>query len=59
MTALRFVHSYQKPGMDWRPYKVSLIPTQYVVDADGVVRWSMVGFNGETGDLEKAIRAAL
>jgi thiol-disulfide isomerase/thioredoxin/outer membrane lipoprotein-sorting protein len=39
-------------------YKVSGIPTQYVIDAKGIVRSSEVGFGGENDVLEKAILAA-
>ncbi|MBC8140112.1 MAG: TlpA family protein disulfide reductase [Armatimonadetes bacterium] len=59
MDALRFVHADPKAGISNGLYKVSGIPTQYIVDANGRIRWSTVGFGGESDDLEKAIRAAL
>lgn len=36
-------------------YKVSGIPTQYVIDRDGKIVTAFVGFSGPTDDLEKAI----
>jgi len=38
-----------------RSYKVSGIPTQYVIDKTGKVRASFVGYGGETDDLKNAI----
>jgi len=40
-------------------FHVSGIPTQVVLDKDGIVRASFVGYGGPTEDLEKAIHAAL
>ncbi len=40
-------------------YKASTIPTQYVLDKNGVVRAGFMGYSGPTDDLEKAVRAAL
>lgn len=40
-------------------YKASTIPTQYVLDKNGVIRAGFVGYGGPTDDLEKAARAAL
>ncbi len=39
-------------------YHVSGIPTQYIIDRDGKIRQSFLGFNGPTDELEKAIAAA-
>ncbi len=39
-------------------YKVSGIPTQYVIDREGRITASFVGFGGPTDDLEKAIAKA-
>jgi len=58
--ALRFVYADPKASdISGKLYRVSGIPTQYVVDADGKIRSSSVGFGGETDEMEKAIRAAL
>ncbi|MBC7805267.1 MAG: redoxin domain-containing protein [Akkermansiaceae bacterium] len=58
--ALRFVYADRKTSdISNKLYRVSGIPTQYIVDASGVIRSSSVGFGGETDDMEKAIRAAL
>ena len=58
--ALQFVHADPETNdISGKLYKVSGIPTQYIVGADGTIRWSTVGFSGESDDLEKAIRAAL
>ena len=38
---------------------MSGIPTQYVLDRNGIVRASFVGYDGPSDDLEKAVRAAL
>ncbi len=58
LDAMRFVYSEQKADVSGKAYHVSGIPTQYVIDANGVVRTSFVGYGGPTDDLEKAIRAA-
>ena len=39
-------------------YHVSGIPTQYVIDKNGKVANSFVGYGGPTDDLEKAVKAA-
>ncbi len=39
-------------------YKVSGIPTQYVIGRDGKIVTSFVGYGGPTNDLEKAIEKA-
>ncbi len=58
--ALRFVFAdRKKTDISGKLYHVSGIPTQYVVDASGMIRSSSVGFGGENDDMEKAIRAAL
>lgn len=40
-------------------YKVTGIPTQFILDKHGIVRASFVGYGGPTNDLEFAILAAL
>jgi thiol-disulfide isomerase/thioredoxin len=40
-------------------YKVTGIPTQYVIDAKGIIRDSTAGFGGPTDALEKSVRKAL
>jgi thiol-disulfide isomerase/thioredoxin len=40
-------------------YQVTAIPTQYVIDRQGVVVTSIVGFAGPTPELEKGVQAAL
>ncbi|MBC7805962.1 MAG: TlpA family protein disulfide reductase [Akkermansiaceae bacterium] len=58
--ALRFVHADRKTSdISNKLYRVSGIPTQYIVDASGIIRSSAVGFGGENDKMEKAIRAAL
>ena len=57
--ALSFLHSPQATNVSGKLYRVTGIPTQFVVDASGTVRWSTVGFGGPTEELEKAVRAAL
>lgn len=58
-SALTFVYSPPKAQVSGKLYKVSGIPTIYVIDADGKIRFSEVGYDGPTDDLEKAIRATL
>ena len=59
MTALQFVFADRKASdISGKLYHVSGIPSQYVVDAGGIIRASSVGYGGETGELEKAVRAA-
>ena len=57
--ALTFAFSPATAGVSGKLYRVTGIPTQYVIDAAGTVRASFVGFGGPTDDLEKAVRAAL
>ena len=45
-------------GIATKLYRVSGIPTQYVIDASGIVRASLVGADETTAPLEAAIRAA-
>ena len=60
MNALIFVHSDPgKAEISGKHYNVSGIPTQYVIDADGVIRASFVGYGGPTDAMEKAVRACL
>jgi thiol-disulfide isomerase/thioredoxin len=39
-------------------YKVSGIPTQFVIDTQGKVTWSLVGYDDSTANLIKAVTAA-
>ena len=57
--ALTFAYSPQKDDVSGKLFKVTGIPTQYVIDASGNICASFVGFGGPTDDLEKAVRAAL
>ncbi|HWD40366.1 MAG TPA: TlpA disulfide reductase family protein, partial [Fimbriimonas sp.] len=46
-------------GIDTRLYKVSGIPTQYVIGADGKIVAALVGYDGDGGAaLEKAVQKA-
>jgi len=47
------------PNMSHKLFNVSGIPTQYIIDKNGVIRTSFVGYRGPTDDLENAIRDAL
>ncbi|MES2462561.1 MAG: TlpA disulfide reductase family protein [Armatimonadota bacterium] len=40
-------------------YKVTAIPSFYIIDTNGIIRDSSIGFGGPTDDLEKAVRAAI
>jgi thiol-disulfide isomerase/thioredoxin len=60
MDALTFIYADPKATkIGGKLYKVTGIPTQYVIDASGVIRASSVGFGGPTDDLEKSVRKAL
>lgn len=59
LSALQFVYVPQKENVSAKQFSVTGIPTQYVVDAQGVIRASFVGFGGPSDDLEKAARAAI
>ena len=59
LSALTFVHIPPKEEVSGKLFKVTGIPTQYVLDKKGVIRASFVGYGGPSGDLEHAIRAAL
>lgn len=60
LDAITFAHADRgQTDIAGKLYQVSGIPTQYVIDAQGVVRASFVGFGGPTDDLEKAVRQAL
>ena len=58
--SLTFALDISPQGQDIgaRYYKVSSIPTQYVIDPNGRVVQSFVGYDGPSGDLENAIKAA-
>ena len=55
---LDFVFVDPHKDLSSQQYKVTGIPTQYIVDRKGIIRASFVGYGGPTEDLEKAIRAA-
>lgn len=60
LDALTFVYVNPKESdVAGKKYLVSGIPTQYIIDPQGVIRASFVGYGGPTDDLEKAIREAL
>lgn len=59
-SGLNFVFAArEKTDISNRLYHVSGIPTQFIIDANGVIRASSVGFSGPTSELEDSIRAAL
>jgi thiol-disulfide isomerase/thioredoxin len=58
LSALTFVHIPPKEEVSGKLFQVTGIPTQYVLDKNGVIRASFVGYGGPTNDLEQAIRAA-
>ncbi len=58
--SLTFVHADRKEvSIAGKMYNVSGIPTQYIIDTNGVIRASFVGFGKEDDKLENAVRAAL
>lgn len=57
--ALTFVHVPPEEKLSSQKFQVSGIPTQYVIDQNGIIRASFVGYGKPTDDLEKAIRACL
>lgn len=60
MDALTFVYADPKTAsVSGKLYKVTGIPTQYVIDAKGIIQSSTVGFGGPTDVLEKSVRKAL
>ena len=59
LNALTFVHADRKvSNIVGAQYNVSGIPTQYIIDPNGKIVTSFVGFGGPTEDLEKAIKKA-
>jgi thiol-disulfide isomerase/thioredoxin len=58
-SGLLFVHIPPAQDVMAKLFRVTGIPTQYVLDPDGVICASFVGYGGPNNDLEKAIRAAL
>ncbi|MES2460346.1 MAG: TlpA disulfide reductase family protein, partial [Armatimonadota bacterium] len=59
LDALVFAHASPKTArIVGDLYRVSGIPTQYIIDKQGVIRTSLVGFGGPTKALEEAVRAA-
>lgn len=58
--ALNFLYSPKEASLSGKTFKVTGIPTQYIVDATGTIRASFIGYDGgESGALEEAVRAAL
>lgn len=57
-SALTFAYSPTERRVSGNLFKVTGIPTQYIIDAQGIIRASFIGYRGETDALEKAIRAA-
>lgn len=60
LAAITFAFDPNSRDKDAAPslYKVQVIPTQYVINADGKVVKSFVGFSGPTDDLANAIKEA-
>jgi thiol-disulfide isomerase/thioredoxin len=58
-SALTFVHSPPSKGVSAGLFRVTGIPTQYVLDKRGIVRASFEGYGGPSDALEQAVRAAL
>ncbi len=60
MNALTFVYADPKTEkIAGDLYKVTGIPTQYIIDAKGIIRDFSVGFGGPNDVLEKSVRRAL
>lgn len=59
MSALTFAFAPTTTDVASKLYKVTGIPTQYVIDKSGVIRASFVGYGGPNDDLENAVRKAL
>lgn len=57
--AINFVYSPQKALVAGKLFKVTGIPTQYIIDSTGTIRATFIGYGGETEALEKAVRTAL
>ncbi len=55
---LRFAHVDPSLGVSGKLFKVSGIPTQYVIDPKGKITASFVGYGGPTNDLREAIDKA-
>jgi len=58
-SSIHFLHVAKKGSVSTSMYMVSGIPTQFVIDASGVIRDSIIGYDGTTKALENAIRLAL
>jgi thiol-disulfide isomerase/thioredoxin len=54
---LSFLFSDPKKEVSGKLYQITAIPTQFIIDKQGVVRASFVGYGGPTDDLENAIKA--
>lgn len=61
LRAIRFAIDPSAQGSDVASalYKVSGIPTQYVIGVDGKVDWASAGIDNSDTDLDKAIHAAI
>lgn len=59
LSALTFAYIAPETDVLGKLYKVTGIPTQYVIDKSGVIRASFVGYGGPSDDLENAVRKAL
>ena len=59
LSALTFAHIPPQTNVADKLYHVAGIPTQFVLDKNGVVRAAFVGYDGPTGVLEIAVRTAL
>lgn len=57
--SLNFAYSPEGAKVSHSLFKVTAIPTQYIIDPSGTIRATLVGFSGESDTLERVIRAAL
>ena len=58
--AIRFVHDDRPQGQDAASllYHVAATPTEYLIDRDGKIVASFVGYEGPNAELERALEAA-
>lgn len=59
LSALTFAFIAPETDVLGKLYKVTGIPTQYVIYKSGLIRASFVGYGGPSDDLENAVRKAL
>lgn len=59
LSALTFAYVPSEDDVSGKQFMVTGIPAQYVLDRNGVIRASFVGYDSPNNKLEKAIRAAL